>query len=74
MCIRDSVIYQAFASCKQFTKFSNDPPSQSNDDLPLCYEFTTLLNSMINNTTVINAEKLTKLFQRQDPAFRNAQG
>ena len=69
-----NVIYQAFASCKQFTKFSNDPPSQNNDDLPLCYEFTTLLNSMINNTTVINAEKLTKLFQRHDPAFANVQG
>mgnify|MGYP006159147037 FL=1 len=69
-----NVIYQAFASCKQFTKFSNDPPSQNNDDLPLCYEFTTLLNSMINNSTVINAEKLTKLFQRHDPAFANVQG
>jgi hypothetical protein len=42
-----NVIYQAFASCKQFTRFSNDPPSQNHDDFPLCYEFTTLLNSMI---------------------------
>ncbi len=69
-----NVLYQEFASCKHFTKFSNDPPSQNHDDFPLCYEFTTLLNSMMNNTTVLNAKILTDLFQQHNPDFVNVQG
>ena len=69
-----NIIYQAFASLKHFTKFSNDPPSQYHDDFRLCYEFSMLLNSMMNNTLVLDTTRLTDLFQQHYPEFANVQG
>ncbi len=69
-----NVIYQAFASCKHFTTFLDDPPCQKHDNILLCYEFTMLLNSMMNNKIVVDTNRLTDLFQQHYPHFVNVQG
>ena len=62
-----NAIFQAFASCQLITTFGNQSP-QNHDNIRLCYEFTTLLNSMMTEETV-NPKAYTDLIQERYTRF-----
>jgi hypothetical protein len=63
-----NAIFQAFASCKQITTLFGNPSPKNHDNIRLCYEFTTLLNSMMTEKTV-NPKAYTDLFQERYKRF-----
>ena len=63
-----NAILQAFASCQQITTLSGNPSPKNLDNIRLCYEFTTLLTSMMTEETV-NPSAYTGLIQERYTRF-----